>query len=149
MKKILLLLCTALIFAGCAAPQAHLQPITVDDEGSGATAEVVVIRDMSYYLKDFNGNVDPWVVAIDGNSVAELWMGEYTTFRVEAGRSHTVTIRRWDTWWQDVDEKWIPLKGEKYYFLSSAGTFAVKISRLPPEQGKVWTDHSKFRPVGR
>ena len=147
MKKILLLFCAALIFAGCAGPKAHLQPVTVA-EGKTA-AEVVVIRDMTYYLKDFEGNVDPWVVAIDGTGIAELWMGEYTSFRVEAGRSHTLTIRRWDTWWQDVDEPFVFEPGEKYYFLASAGTFAVKISRLDPEQGMVWVDHSRLRPIGR
>ncbi|MCK5227911.1 MAG: hypothetical protein KAK02_06865, partial [Desulfobulbaceae bacterium] len=140
MIKRMLLLVAVFFLAGCAHQECRfnsfeLEPPPVVENDRNAS-EVYVLRDMTY----FSGMNNLWYVAFDNRNLAKLNMGEYTKFQVPAFDSHTVSIKRWDVWWQQFDFLTLFEPGETYYFLVGVGdeTQKVSIQKIQQKDAEVW-----------
>ena len=143
MRKMLCLM-LLLGLSGCSSWNVAYAPVPLHTADLD-TAEVVVIRDMTYFAGTIGKMDDNWVVAVDDHAYAGLRPGQYTMFSVSADKAHEIGIKRHDVWWQDTKVPTILEPGKRYYYLARvADMTSVGFDAITPEEGQAWVGKSRY-----
>lgn len=130
--------------AGCSSWNVAYAPVPLHTADKDA-AEVVVIRDMTYFSGTIGKMDNTWVVDVDDHAYAGLRPGQYTMFAVSTDKAHKVGVKRHDVWWQDTSVPVILEPGQQYYYLARvADPTSVGFNEISPEEGRAWVAKSHY-----
>lgn len=141
------MLCFVLLFvlAGCSGWKVAYAPVSLNTPDQN-TAQVVVIRNMTYFAGQVGRMKKIWVVAVDDHNYASLRPGQYTMFPVSVNKGHEIGVKRYDLWWHDTKIPVALEPGQRYYFLARVDTDqnTVGIKQINAEEGKAWMAKSRY-----
>ena len=132
------------LLAGCSTSTIVYDPVALSS-GDPETAEMVVIRDATYFPGQLDSTQDHWVVAVDGRNYAGLGFGQYTKFQASAGEAHELAVKRQDIWWHKEILPVLLEPGKKYYYLTGVKDHTmVGITQISEEEGQAWMARSSY-----
>lgn len=133
-----------LLLSGCSTRNIVYDPVALHS-GDPETAEVVVIRDATYFPGQIDSTQDHWVVAMDGRNYAGLGIGQYTLFQASAGVAHELAVKRQDIWWHEEKVPVLFEPGKRYYYLTGVKDHTVVgVTRITEEEGQAWMSRSRY-----
>ncbi len=132
------------VLAGCSSWNISYAPVPLNTSDQEA-AEVVVIRDATYFAGEIGKRDNDWVVAVDDQPYAVLGTGQYTMFPVSVGKAHDVGIKRHDVWWHDSKVAVNLEPGRRYFYLAGvADLYSAGIKEISAEEGQAWMAKSRY-----
>lgn len=141
------MLCFMLLFVltGCSGWNVVYAPVPLNTSNQ-ETAEVVVIRDMTYFSGQLGKSQDNWVIAVDNRNYAGLRPGQYTMFPVSVDKSHHLAVKHYDIWWHDSKIQVILEPGQRYYYLVGVTEdhLSAGIKQISAEEGQAWVAKSHY-----
>lgn len=145
------MLCFMLLFvlAGCSSKNVAFDPVPLNTKAP-EVAEVVVIRDLTYFYGQDDTNKGGWVVALDDRNYSRLLPGQYTIFPVPTGEPHSISVKRWDVWWHKEQIQALLEPGKRYYYLTGVGDlYSTGLHQVEEEEGRAWMVKSNYVQVTR